>query len=129
MFVKHYAPNCMLAPISKSVTMSKFDSKSSKINHVTFFSAPISMPNIKALAQILFEMSCTQNFQILLSKGHNSKRGHNWDMKKIQVNFFFHEESIYDFRTLAFTVQKFQISLKSKKKTVKISKFCKFVKI
>ena len=40
------------------------------------------MPNMKALAQILFEISCTQDFQILFSKGHNSEKGHNSDMKK-----------------------------------------------
>ena len=31
---------------------------------------------MKALAQILFEISCTQDFQILFSKGHNSEKGH-----------------------------------------------------
>ena len=69
--------------------MSKFDGKSSKVNQVIFFSAPTSIPNIKALAQILFEISCTQDFQILFSKGHNSEKGHNSDMKKIWVNYFF----------------------------------------
>ena len=44
---------------------------------------------MKALAQILFEISCTQDFQILFSKGHNSEKGHNLDMKKIWVNYFF----------------------------------------
>ena len=38
--------------------------------------------NMKALVQILFEISCTHDFQILISKGHNSKKGHNSDMKK-----------------------------------------------
>ena len=69
--------------------MSKFDEKSSKVNQVIFFSAPTSIPNMKALAQTLFEISCTQNFQILFSKGHNSEKGHNLDMKKIWVNYFF----------------------------------------
>ena len=47
---------------------------------------------MKALAKILFEISCTQYFQILLSKGHtgNSKRG----MKKIMGQLFSHEESV-----------------------------------
>ena len=54
------------------------------------------MPNMKALAQILFEISCTQDFQILFSKGHNSEKGHNSDMKKIRVNYFFHDEYIYE---------------------------------
>ena len=69
--------------------MSKFDGKSSKVNQVIFFSAPTSIPNIKALAQILFEILCTQDFQILFSKGHNSEKGHNSDMEKIRVNYFF----------------------------------------
>ena len=44
---------------------------------------------MKALAKILFEISCTQDFQILFSKGHNSEKGHNLGMKKICVNYFF----------------------------------------
>ena len=44
---------------------------------------------MKALASILFEISCTQDFQILFSKGHNSEKGRNSDMKKIRVNYFF----------------------------------------
>ena len=69
--------------------MSKFDRKFSKVNQVIYLSAPTSIPNMKALAQILFEISCTQYFQILFSKGHNSEKGHNLDMKKIRVNYFF----------------------------------------
>ena len=71
--------------------MSKFVGNSSKVSQVIFFSAPTSIPNIKALAQILFEISCTQDFQILFSKGNNSEKGHNSDMKKkkIRVNYFF----------------------------------------
>ena len=65
-----------------SEILSTFDVKSSKINRVIFFSAPIGIQNMKALAKILFEISCTQDFQILFSKGHNSKRGHDSDMKK-----------------------------------------------
>ena len=44
---------------------------------------------MKALAQILFEISCTQDFKILFSKGHNSEKGHNSDMKNVWVNYFF----------------------------------------
>ena len=61
----------------------------SKVNQVIYFSAPTSIPNMKALASILFEISCTQDFQILFSKGHNSKKGHNLAIqKKIRVNYF-----------------------------------------
>ena len=54
-----------------------------------FLSALNSYPNMKALAQILLEISCTQDIQILFSKGHNSKKGHNSDIKKIWVNHIF----------------------------------------
>ena len=47
-----------------SVILLKCEVKFSKVN----LSAPISIPNMKALAQILFEISCTQDFQILFSK-------------------------------------------------------------
>ena len=43
---------------------------------------------MKALAKILFEISCTQDFQILFSKGHNSEKGHNLDMKKYTGHLF-----------------------------------------
>ena len=77
--------------------MSKFDVlKSSKCNQEIFFSAPTSIQNMKALAQILFEISCTQDFQILFSKGHNSEKGHNLDKKKDMGQLFFHEESVYE---------------------------------
>ena len=72
-----------------SVILSKFWVKFSKVNQVMYSSALTSIPNMKALAQILFEISCTQDFQILYSKGHNSEKGHNSDMKKIRVNYFF----------------------------------------
>ena len=71
-----------------SIILSKFNGKSSKVNQVIFFSIPNGTPNMKALAKILFEISCTQDFQILFPKEHNSKRGHNSDMRKIWVNRF-----------------------------------------
>ena len=53
--------------------------------------APTNIPKMKALAQILLEISCTQDFHTLFSKGHNSEKGHtcNSDLKKIWVNYFF----------------------------------------
>ena len=76
--------------------MSKFERKASKVDQVIFFSAQTSIPNMKTLAQILVEISCTQDFQILFSKGHNSEKGHNSDMKKNTGQLFFHEESVYE---------------------------------
>ena len=51
---------------------------------------------MEALAQILFEVSCTQDFKILISKGRNSEKGHNWDMKKNMGQLFFHEEYTFE---------------------------------
>ena len=52
-----------LINFQNSVILSKFDEKFSKGNQVIYSLAPISIPNMKALAQILFEISCTQDFQ------------------------------------------------------------------
>ena len=71
-----------------SIILSKFDRKSSKVDQVIFFSISNGIPNLKALAKRLFEISCTQDFQILFPKEHNLKRGHNSDMKKLGVNYF-----------------------------------------
>ena len=77
-----------------SVILSKYDGKSSKVDQVIFFSVPVGIPNMKALAGILFEISRTQDFQTLLSKGHNSEKGHNSGMKNITGQLFSHEESV-----------------------------------
>ena len=79
-----------------SIFLSKFDRKFSKVDQVIYSSAPTSMPNMKSLAQIRFEISCTQDFQIWFSKGHNSKKGHNSDMKKNTGQPFFHKKSVYE---------------------------------
>ena len=44
---------------------------------------------MKALAQILFEISCTQDFQDFFSKGDNSERGHNLEKKQNTGHLFF----------------------------------------
>ena len=43
---------------------------------------------MKALAQILFEISCTQDVQDFFSKGNNSERGHNSEKKKNTGHLF-----------------------------------------
>ena len=53
-----------------------------KFNHVIYSSSPISWPSCKPLAQILFEISCWQDFILIFSKGHNSRKGDNSDKKK-----------------------------------------------
>ena len=81
-----------------SIFLSKFDREFSEIDQVIYSSALTCMPNVKALAQILFEISCTQDFQILFLKGHNSEKGHNSDMKKIRVNYFFMRNTYMKFQ-------------------------------
>ena len=71
--------------LKNGVILSKFHRESPKVNQV-IFSAPTSIPNMKALAQIRFEISCTQDFQNLFSTGHYSNKGHNTYMTKIQAN-------------------------------------------
>ena len=108
--------------------MSKFDRESPKVKQVMLFSAPTSIPNMKALAQIRFEISCTQDFQNLFSKGHYSNKGLNKYMKK-QANYFFHEESVYEISKpyhSPFKGLKFHPKVE---KSIKISKFCIFVNI
>ena len=115
--------------IQNSVILSKCEVKLPKVNQVIYFSAPVSMPNMKALAQILFEISCTQDFQILFSKGHNSEKGHNLDMKKSMGQLFFHEESLYEIsKSLHSPFKSFKFHRKVEK-ILKISKFRNFVKI
>ena len=75
--------------ISKFHNFVKIWGKVLKNNQVIYSSAPNSIPNMKAMAQTLFEISCTPDFQILFSKEHNSEKGHNSDLKKIRVNYFF----------------------------------------
>ena len=60
-----------------------------KINQVIYTSSPINWPSFKSLAQILFEISCWQDFIPIFSKRHNSKKGDKTDKeKKILVSYF-----------------------------------------
>ena len=52
-----------------SVSLSKFDGKSSNVNQVIFFSTPVGISNMKTLAKTLFEISCTQEFSNFVFKG------------------------------------------------------------
>ena len=36
------------------------------------------------------------DFNVILSKGNNSKIGDDWDKKKIRITYFFHEESKHE---------------------------------
>ena len=76
------------------VILLKFDGKFLKVNLVIYSSASISVPNMKSLAQIPFETSCIQDFQILFSKRHNSEKGNDSVMRRNTGLLFFHEESV-----------------------------------
>ena len=43
------------------------------VNRVIYFSAHNSMPNTKALAHVLFEMSCTQRYVSSFEKGGTAR--------------------------------------------------------
>ena len=51
------------------LTLSKFNGICPKVNRVIYISSPISVPNTKALAQTLFEISCYQDFNLIFEKG------------------------------------------------------------
>ena len=76
-----------LINFQNSVIMSKFDNKFSKVKQVIYSLAPISIPNMKALAQILFEISCTQDFQDFFQREIIQKGGITQKRKKIWVIF------------------------------------------
>ena len=78
-----------LINFQNSVILSKFDKKFSKVNQVIYSLAPISIPNMNALAQILLEISCTQDFQDFFQREIIQKGGITQKRKKIRVIFFF----------------------------------------
>ena len=61
-----------LINFQNSVILSKFDKKFSKVNQVIYSLAPISILNMKVLAQILFDISCTQDFTKYESTSSNT---------------------------------------------------------
>ena len=71
-------------------------------NQVIYSPAPISWPSFKSLAQILFKISCWQNFIVFFSKGHNSRKGETWTKKKKYRSAIFPLGiHIWNFKTLA----------------------------
>ena len=83
---------------------------------------------MKAVAQIHFEISCTQDFQILFLKEHNSENGHSLDIKNTG-QLFFQKESVYEISKPNHSpFKRFKFHRKVEK-SLKISKFLIFVKI
>ena len=68
----------------------------SKVNQVIYSLPQTYSSNFKALASVVFEIFCWQNFIQFFSKGHNSGKGHNSDKNKNMCQLFCHEESIYE---------------------------------
>ena len=61
------------------VTPEKCDGIYSKVNQVIYSSSPISWLSFKPLAQIVFHLSCWQDFILIFLKGHNFRQEHNSD--------------------------------------------------
>ena len=55
---------------------------------------------------MLLEISCWQDFILIFSKGHNSRKGDNSNMTKIRISYFSMSNPIWNFKTLACTVHK-----------------------
>ena len=80
----------------RAITPEKLGEFLKNFYQVIYSSSLISWPSFKPLAQILFEISCWQDFILIFSKGHNSRNGDKADKKKNTGRLFFHEESIYE---------------------------------
>ena len=75
-------------------------------NQVIYSSSPISWPSFKPLAQILFEISCWQDFIRIFSKGHKSRKEDNSDKNKNTAAIFPRGIHIWNFKSQACTVHK-----------------------
>ena len=81
-----YGPQRCCCKLIRSFTVNvlKFRTKlnNSKVNKVIYLSLPIYSLGFKALASIVFDIFCCQDFIHIFSKRHNSEQGHNPDEKK-----------------------------------------------
>ena len=55
---------------------------------------------------MLFEICCWQDFILIFSKGHYSRKGDNLDKKKKWISYFTWGTNIWNFKTLACMVHK-----------------------
>ena len=81
-----------LINFQNSVILSKFDKKLSKVHQVIYSLAPISIPNMKALAQILkyfLRYLAHKIFKIFFQREIIQKGGITQKRKKIWFIFFF----------------------------------------
>ena len=97
----------------QAITQEVSDSIYSNVNQIIYFSLTIYSLGFKALASIVFEILCWQDFIHILFKGHNSGKAHNLDKIKSMCQLFFSWGiHIWNFKTLACTVQKLGCSSK-----------------
>ena len=75
-------------------------------NQVIYSLSPISWPSFKPLAEMLFEIPCWQDFILIFSKGHNTRKGDNSDKKKYGSAIFPRGIHTWNFKNLACTVHK-----------------------
>ena len=86
--------NVKMPKMPRAITWEVFFRIFSKVNKVIYSLLPIYSSNFKALAWIVFETFCWQDFiHFFFSKGHNSGKGHNPDKKKNMCWLFCHEKS------------------------------------
>ena len=72
--------------LRRTITPAKIDRIFQKVNQVNYPSSPMSWPSSKPLAQIVFEISCWQVFEVpKFSKGHNSEKNDGIRLKVNQV--------------------------------------------
>ena len=96
-----------MSKFSKGHSSEKIDGIRSQVNLVIHTSSSISWPSFKLLGQILCELFCWQEFILVFSKEHNSRKGDNSDKKtNTGQPFVIKNQYIWNFETLACTVHK-----------------------
>ena len=91
-----------MSKFSKGHNSRKIRQSFFKFNQVIYSSSPISWPSFKFLAQILFKLSCWQDFVLIFSEGHNSRREITRTRKKYGSAIFPWEIHIWISRFLTF---------------------------
>ena len=92
------ADNFKMSKFSKGHSSEKIDGIRSQVNLVIHVSSSISWPSFKLLGQILCEIFCWQEFILVFSKEHNSRKGDNSDKKTNTGQPFFIKNPYMKFR-------------------------------
>ena len=78
------------------IILSEFIGFYPKVNQVIYFSAQNTIPNIKALPHMFFEISCTHSYVSTFEKGRSATITYRPEKKTDMGQLFFHKQLIYE---------------------------------